>query len=95
MWVAMNKQRHPSLQRAIDLVGSQSKLAKLVGVRSQSAISRALLGEARLTAELAVAVEAATEGRVPRWELRPDLWAPPWPPYPMPSQPMAIEEARL
>ncbi|MBS7696250.1 MULTISPECIES: YdaS family helix-turn-helix protein [unclassified Chelatococcus] len=89
----MTRFRNPSLQRAIEIVGSQSKLAKMIGVRSQAAISRALLGEVKLSAELAVAVEAATAGQVPRWQLRPDLWAAPWSTYSLP-EPEQKQEAR-
>lgn len=31
----------------------------------------------RVSAERAIAIEAATGGVVPRWRMRPDLWEPP------------------
>lgn len=45
---------------------------------SQAQVNRLRHG-ARVTAELAVKIEAATEGAVSRSELRPDLWPTPSP----------------
>jgi DNA-binding transcriptional regulator YdaS (Cro superfamily) len=60
---------------AIKDLGSEAKLAHAAGV-SQPAIHKAKNAE-RVSAELAVKIEVATGGRVPRWELRPDLWQAP------------------
>lgn len=64
------------IEAAIDLVGSQEKLAKAIN-SSQSRVSRLLLGQQRLEAEDAIAIERATDGQIPRWRLRPDLWSQP------------------
>lgn len=63
------------LRRAVELKGSQGKLAKAAGV-TQTSIWKALQAE-RTSAELAVAIEKGTDGAVPRWVLRPDLFTPP------------------
>lgn len=63
------------IDEAIAILGSQTKLAAAVGV-SQPAITKAR-AVGRVSAALAVKIEAATKGRVPCWRMRPDLWAPP------------------
>ena len=61
------------LDRALAaFAGKQRQLARAAGV-SQSAISQAV-SAGRVSAELAVKIEAATNGSVSRGDLRPDLW---------------------
>lgn len=68
--------KHPApLQKAVALCGSQAELARRAGVQ-QPSINKALTAK-RISAELAVKVEKATNGAVTRWELRPDLWPKP------------------
>lgn len=62
------------LEKAITHFGSQAGLAEACGVK-QSSIWQAKETE-RCSAQLAMAVERATEGLVTAAELRPDL---PWP----------------
>ncbi len=62
------------LKRAINLVGSQPKLAKAMGC-SQSKISWLLVTAKEISAEDSLAVHRATNGAVAASELRPDLWA--------------------
>lgn len=62
------------LEKAIQIAGSQHKLAEACGVKQQSIWQAKEAG--RLSAELAVLIEAATGGEVRARELRPDL---PWP----------------
>lgn len=62
------------IEAAISHLGSQSKLADACGVKQQSIWQAKETG--RCSAELAVLIEAATEGRVTARMLRPDL---PWP----------------
>lgn len=57
--------------------GSETKLARAADC-SQNAIWAAKRA-GRTSAELAVAIERATGGAVPRWRLRPDLWSQPLP----------------
>lgn len=64
---------HPIIAQAIKHFGSQDRMAKAVG-SSQSAISRMLLGEIPVSAQIAVALDQATSGLFPRWATRPDLW---------------------
>lgn len=62
------------IQRAVDLSGSQAKLARKAGI-SQQQISWLLSGDARnVTAEVAVKIEKATNGAITRHHLRPDLF---------------------
>jgi DNA-binding transcriptional regulator YdaS (Cro superfamily) len=65
----------PMIEKAIRLRGSEAKLGKACNV-SQGAIWKAKRA-GRVSAELALAIEVATEGQVTRWELRPDLWPAP------------------
>lgn len=62
-----------ALERAVTLTGGQTALAKAIGVR-QSHIWNWLNREGRVPAERVIAVEQATEGRVSRSDLRPDLY---------------------
>lgn len=63
------------IERAIRIVGSESKLGAAAGY-SQNAIWWAK-SRGRVSAELAVAIERATDGQVSRHELRPDLFGAP------------------
>lgn len=64
-----------ALTRAIEIAGSQSALARSIG-KTQQLVSLLLKG-AKISAEVAVAIEGATEGKVHRHELRPDLFEAP------------------
>lgn len=61
-----------SIERAIDLAGSEAKLAAKVGC-SQVAINKAK-HRGSVSAEMALSIERATGGVVTASELRPDLW---------------------
>lgn len=64
---------HDHIRRAIELTGSQRALAEKTGL-SQQGISY-LLNEARqISAEIAIAIDRATDGKVPREKLRPDIF---------------------
>jgi len=65
--------RHPHIERAIKIAGSQPRLAERSGL-SQQHISKLLNCERSITAEVAIAIEKGTGLAVPRWRLRPDLW---------------------
>ena len=68
---------NPDISAAIEIVGSQAKLADAIGVRQQT-ISKLLLGQrSKVSAEIAVGIHNATAGRVPKWQLRPDLFEAP------------------
>lgn len=66
------------IERAIKELGSQTKLANAMGC-SQQYISWLLTDADQIGAEMSVAVERATGGKVGRAELRPDLFATPEP----------------
>ena len=68
--------KNEAIKEAIDLIGSQEALARAMG-SSQSRISRLLLEQQKVEAEDAIAIERATNGQIPRWRLRPDLWSQP------------------
>ncbi len=65
---------------AIDFFGSQQKLAKAIGCFSQQTISRALNRDNDPAPELAVAIHNASQGAVPKWLIRPDLFDSPFNP---------------
>lgn len=60
------------IQSAIDLLGSEAKLGKATGY-SQHAIWHAKK-KGRVSAEMAAAIHQATDGRVAKHDLRPDLF---------------------
>jgi DNA-binding transcriptional regulator YdaS (Cro superfamily) len=69
------------VQKAVEVAGSQTALAKLIGVRQQHVWK--WLRMERIPAERAIEIEQATKGRVTRHELRPDIFgAPPAKPKP-------------
>ena len=63
-----------AISKAIDCLGSQEQLAKAVDL-TQSAISSYVTGNKRPSAEVAIRIEAATDGKVRAEDLRPDV---PW-----------------
>lgn len=69
----MDAAKHPLIQKAIGIVGSQAELAKRSGYAQQH-ISKLLNREIAIKAEAAIAIEKATGLEVARWQLRPDLW---------------------
>ena len=54
---------------------SQSHLARLLKVYPTH-IHAYLHGQRRMTAEMALRLESATDGEISRSDLRPDLWPP-------------------
>ena len=63
-----------AISKAIECLGSQNQLAKAVDL-TQSAISLYVTGQKRPSAEVAIRIEAATNGTVKAEDLRPDI---PW-----------------
>lgn len=68
-----NHQHH--LHRAVELVGSQQKLAEKIGL-SQQGISYLMHAADKVSAEIAIEVDKATDGAVSRHDLRPDIFGP-------------------
>lgn len=68
-------EKHPEIERAIEIAGSQPRLAELSGL-SQQHISKLLRRQRGISGEVAVAIERATEGKIHRSRLRPDFWPP-------------------
>ncbi|MBU2852924.1 transcriptional regulator [Acidithiobacillus ferriphilus] len=60
------------LHKAIQLFGSQRRLALALNL-SPMAISHWMKTQ-QVPYDKAIRIEQATQGAVPRWELRPDLW---------------------
>lgn len=69
------------IEKAIEIAGSQTKLAEACGVKQQSIWQAKDAG--RVSAELALLIERAVAGKVTARELRPDL---PWPSPPAHEQ---------
>jgi DNA-binding transcriptional regulator YdaS (Cro superfamily) len=63
------------IERAVQIHGSQAKLAEAAGC-SQQQISYLLHEADRISAEMAAAIDRATEGKVARQVLRPDIFGP-------------------
>jgi len=63
------------IEDAIVDFGTEAKLAAAAGV------SQPVINDAKRTGKvgpkLAMGIEAATGGKISRWQLRPDLWEPP------------------
>lgn len=64
------------LERAIELAGSQGRLAKLMGC-SQAKVSWLLVTADDISAEDALSIDRASNGAVSASELRPDIWTSP------------------
>ena len=58
---------------AIKLAGSQSKLASAIGI-SQQGVSYILNQAGTISAEVAVAIERFSKGKIKKSELRPDIF---------------------
>lgn len=78
----MNKNKEASkaaVQRAIDIVGSQLMLSKMLtasGTKvSQPGVQRWATGSAKPRLEMAIAIEQLTKGKVKAIDIRPDLSA--------------------
>jgi len=69
----MDDDLHPHIAEAICQVGSQAELARRCGCAQQT-ISKILHREISVSPEIAKKIDLATDGNVPRWKLRPDLW---------------------
>lgn len=65
-----------ALKKAIELSGGQVSLAGKIG-RTQQHISWCLCGLGRISAEDAIRIERAVDGKVSRRDLRPDIFDPP------------------
>lgn len=61
------------IEQAVKLLGSQAKLAHAAGC-SQQYISLLLQGKTGLSAEKAIDFERATDGRISKNVLRPDIF---------------------
>lgn len=71
----MSEHHRTLIERAIEIHGSQAKLADAIGC-SQQQISYMLKAD-RVSAEMATKIETVTGGKVRRSELRPDLFGSP------------------
>jgi DNA-binding transcriptional regulator YdaS (Cro superfamily) len=65
----------PAMERAIQIAGSEAKLAVLIGC-SQVAVNKAKR-RGKCSAEMAVEIDRALKGAVTKLELRPDLFSSP------------------
>jgi len=61
------------IEKAITLTGSQQKLAEKVGC-SQQFISLLAREAVKVSAEMALALDKATDGKVSKHKLRPDIF---------------------
>lgn len=61
-----------AINAAIEIVGSQQKLAEACGVK-QPSVWAWLHGKKKVSAENAKRIEMATDGTVPAYQIRPDL----------------------
>lgn len=68
-----DRKLNPGVQRAVEIFGSQTALARRIGV-GQNVISYWLREAKQVPPKRAVQLEAVTGGEVTRKELRPDLW---------------------
>lgn len=62
-----------AIDRAIDLLGNQTKLAEALGVSPMAVTQWKRRG---VPAERCVPIEEATSGEVTRYDLRPDIFGP-------------------
>jgi len=67
-----------ALLHACAEVGGKAELARQIGV-SANYLSQMTRGERPIPVERCPSIEAATAGKVMRWDLRPDDWWTIWP----------------
>lgn len=63
------------VQRAVEIAGGQSALARLLG-SSRQAVWFWLRGDRNISPKFALKIEAETAGQVTREQLRPDIYPP-------------------
>lgn len=63
-----------AFKRAVKLIGSQQKVAEVVGVSQPSVCYIVNTAAAKVPAEWCLPVERATDGAITRHQLRPDLY---------------------
>lgn len=61
------------LEKAVSLLGGQTKLAKELGVKQQNVWSWLRIAK-KIPAEVCIPIEKATQGQVKKEELRPDIF---------------------
>ncbi|MBE0615223.1 MAG: helix-turn-helix domain-containing protein [Burkholderiales bacterium] len=61
------------IEKAIELAGGTSALAKKIGVNSPQVVSN-WVARKRVPPKYCAAVERATDGKITRQHLRPELW---------------------
>jgi len=61
-----------AIERAVEIVGSQMQLAETLGV-TKGQVNNWVHGREKVTLLRCAAIEEATQGRVRREELRPDI----------------------
>lgn len=59
-------------KKAIEIAGSETRLAKAIGFSQHAVWSARQKGKP--SADMAVAIHRYTDGAVPKWHLRPDLF---------------------
>jgi len=69
----MKTQTNLLIEKAVNYCGSQTALASRAGV-SQPSVNKWLYCINQITAESALAIEEATDGRVKASQLRPDIF---------------------
>lgn len=62
------------VRRAVKIAGTEHKLAAAIGI-SQPSVNHLCRHAKSIRAEVALAIEKATDGQVHRADLRPDLWS--------------------
>lgn len=62
-----------ALQKAVEILGSQTRLAQAIGVRQQNVWSWLNLAK-KVPAEYCRAIEKATSGQISKETLRPDVF---------------------
>jgi len=62
-----------AFSKVVEILGTQAELARLLNARQSTVSYWRITG---IPAEQAVELEKASDGRVPRWVSRPDLWEP-------------------
>lgn len=63
-----------SLDRAIEVCGSQAELARRIGLKQQYVNNWKERSNGRVPGEHCIKIELATAGAVTRYELRPDVF---------------------
>lgn len=68
-----NMTKQEAFEKIVETLGTQAEIARLLGAKPTTVSYWRISG---IPAEKAIELERASNGLIPRWASRPDLWEP-------------------